>query len=64
MSKGKNNVVTLSTDGQTAGEFLSDLHAAICQILMMIFERREVDLGEEAAYAVYFLLKLQSKIVK
>lgn len=57
------NTVTIPIGQKEPGEFLSDLHSAICQAKMMIFERRELDIGETESYALYVLTDLQQRIV-
>lgn len=57
------NVVTIKIGKQDPKEWLSDLHEAICQVQMLVFERRELDLGEPETYALYVLARLQGQIV-
>jgi hypothetical protein len=59
-----NNTVTLDTGTQDPKEWLSELHQAICQIQMLLFERRVLDIDEEQVFALYVLARLQSQIVK
>jgi hypothetical protein len=58
-----NNIVVIPIGSKEPGEFLADLHEAICQAMKMIFERRDLDLGEEETYALYVLTDLQQRIV-
>lgn len=63
-SKSSKNVVVIPTDGQDPVEYLSDLHQSISEMKMMVFERRTLDIDERQTFALYFLTKLQGKIVK
>lgn len=56
--------VTIDTQGQDPKEWLSELHQAICRMQMLVFERRDLDLGEDDVFALYVLSRLQSQIVK
>lgn len=58
------NTVTVDIGGQSPKEWLSELHAAICQVQMLVFERRDLDLGEDETFALYVLARLQCQIVK
>ncbi len=58
-----NNTVVIPIGPKEPGEFLAELHAAICQAKMLIFERRDLNLGEEESYALYVLTDLQQRIV-
>ena len=57
------NKVVIPIGQKEPGEFLADLHAAIYQAKLMIFERRELDLMEPETYALYVLTDLQQRIV-
>lgn len=57
-------MVVIPTDGQDPVEYLSDLHQSISEMKMMVFERRTLDIDERQTFALYFLTKLQGKIVK
>jgi hypothetical protein len=64
MSQNPFNTVTLQIGSQDPKEFLSELHQAITQVKLLIFERRQLDLGEDETFALYVLTKLQGQIVK
>ncbi len=57
------NTVVIPIGQKEPGEFLADLHSAICQAKLMIFERRELELGEEESYALFVLTDLRQRIV-
>jgi len=59
----QDNTVTIHIGGKDPGEWLSDIHAAICQVKMLVFERRELDLREPECHALYVLTDLQERIV-
>jgi hypothetical protein len=59
----KKNTVTIDIGGNDPKEYLSELHAAICQVQMLIFERRDLELGEDETYALFVMARLQSQIV-
>lgn len=63
MSSNSSNVVTIPIGGQDPKEWLSDLHEAICQVQMLVFERRELDLREAECHALYVLARLQNQLV-
>lgn len=63
-SNSNQNTVTIPIGGCDPKEYLSELHQALCQAQMMIFERREIDLGEDEAFALYVLARLQGQIVR
>lgn len=57
------NVISIPIGNKEPREFLSDLHEAISRTKLMIFERRELDIGEPETYALYVLTDLQQRIV-
>jgi hypothetical protein len=63
-SKSSKSVVVIDTGGQDPSEYLTDLHQSISEVKMMIFERRVLDIDERQTFALYFLTKLQGKIVR
>ncbi len=58
------NTIVIPIGNKDAGEYLADLHAAICQAKLMVFERRSLDIGESEVYALYMLTDLQQRIVQ
>lgn len=58
------NVVTLPIGSQEPQEYLSELHKAVGLALLMIFERRTLDLDQEETFALYTLVRQQSQIVR
>jgi hypothetical protein len=57
------NTITIPIGNKEPHEFLCDLHKAISRTKMMVFERRELDIGEPETYALYVLTDLQQRIV-
>lgn len=48
----------LPTDGAPVKDYASNLHFAICEVLRLVFEHRDLDLEENQTYALNVLSKL------
>ena len=55
--KGVVNVIALNIGAQDPTEFIQDFQESVLETLMLIFERRELDLQEDQLYALYVLAK-------
>ncbi|MEM0996208.1 MAG: hypothetical protein AAGN35_03975 [Bacteroidota bacterium] len=58
-----NNTITIPIGQREPGQFLHDLHEAISEVKMLVFERRELDLGEPQNFALHTLTTFQQLIV-
>jgi hypothetical protein len=64
-STDRHNMVMIPiSGGKDAKEYLEDLNEALAEILLMLFERRELDLQEEQCYALFVVTDLQKRITK
>lgn len=58
------NTITIPIGLKAPGEFLTDLHHAITEAKLMIFERRVLDLDHAQTYALYILTDLQARLIQ
>jgi hypothetical protein len=58
------NSITIHIGARPPGDYLRDLHSAISEVKLLLFERRELDIDEAGTYALYTLTDLQQRIVK
>jgi hypothetical protein len=59
-----NLTISIPTRGKEPATYKRELHAAISQIKMLVFERRELSLAEEQTYALHVLTDLQEQLVE
>lgn len=58
-----NNTITIPIGLKEPGDYLTDLHQAITEFYLLIFERRSLDLDEKQCYALHVMADLQARIV-
>ena len=56
--------VTIPIGNRIPGDYLRDLHEGIAEVLKLVYERRDLDLGEQKTYALYMVQDLQQRLVK
>ena len=58
------NSITIHIGARPPGDYLRDLHAAISEVKLLIFERRDLEIEEAGTFALYTLSDLQQRIVE
>jgi hypothetical protein len=54
--------ITIPTGGQDPNDFMLNLSKSVSEVFMLVFERRELDLSDDEAFALWNLANLQSQL--
>ena len=57
------NTITIPIGMKEPGQYLVDLHQALTEVQMLIYERRCLDLHADQCYALLMLVDLTQRIV-
>lgn len=63
MHNTSNYSITIPIGRMLPGEFLADLHESLTEAMLLIFERRGLDLDQDQTHALYVLTDFQQRIV-